>query len=105
MNGQPRCCASIRPSVDLPAPRSPTSAMRRPRSALFGARTRASIILASAGNSLSGTCAKQIENAPSAAGRAPVSGSSAAAGRSSACAIARSTLTDGLPAPLSICAR
>ena len=37
--------------------------------------------------------------------RAPVSGSSAEAGRSSACAIARNTLTDGLPAPLSICAR
>ncbi len=43
--------------------------------------------------------------APRAAVRAPASGSKAEAGRSSACAIARSTLADGLPAPLSICAR
>jgi len=35
----------------------------------------------------------------------PAAGRRAAAGRSSACAMARSTLTDGLPAPLSICAR
>ncbi len=38
MNGQPRCCASSRPSVDLPAPRRPTSAMRRARSAFSAAR-------------------------------------------------------------------
>ena len=41
MNGQPSSSASRCPSVDLPAPRSPTSAIRRARSAdrrLFRAR-------------------------------------------------------------------
>jgi hypothetical protein len=61
--------------------------------------------VASAGSSPSGTCANKSKMAPSAAVRAPASGSSAAQGRSSACAIPRSTLTDGLPTPLSICAR
>ena len=49
---------------------------------------------------------EQIENgAERRVAALPVSGNSAAAGRSSASAIARNTLTDGLPAPLSICAR
>ena len=37
MNGTPSFSASILPSVDLPAPRKPTSAIRRPRSARDGA--------------------------------------------------------------------
>ena len=68
MNGQPRCCASMRPSVDLPAPRRPTSAMRRARSAPPAGATRASIALASSGSSPSGTCARRSMMAPSAGG-------------------------------------
>src|SRR6185437_13751018 len=48
MKGQPRCCASMRPSVDLPAPRSPTSAMRRARSAPLREATRAAMSLVTA---------------------------------------------------------
>ena len=105
MKGQPRRWASMRPSVDLPAPRRPTSAMRRARSALPARMTCASISLASAGNSPSGSCMTRSRMASSAAVRAPDSGKSAEIGRSRACAIACRTLADGLPAPLSICAR
>ena len=93
MKGQPRCCASMRPSVDLPAPRRPTSAMRR---RAIGTAARADARLDLLGQrrqfALPAPARARSRMAPRAAVRAPVSGRSAAVGRSSACAIARSTL-------------
>ncbi len=69
MNGTPRCCASMRPSVDLPAPRRPTSAMRRARSAAEAATVRPSIRSAIADSSDGGTPARRSRMRVSAAFR------------------------------------
>ena len=58
MKGQPSASASLRPSVDLPAPRSPTSAIRRPRSIAAPRAARLSISSASAGSSARGVRAR-----------------------------------------------
>ena len=88
MNGQPRCCASMRPSVDLPAPRKPTSAMRRAAIGAAARATRAAISLSQRRQLLLRHLRQtDREMAPSSAVRAPLSGSSAEAGRSSACAM------------------
>ena len=98
------CFASIRPRSTCR--RLAGRPMRR------GARDRRCFAAPAAARCLlpapAGPCpalARLIDDGPNAALRTPVSGSKAAVGSSSARAMARSTLTEGLPVPLSICAR
>ena len=105
MKGQPSACAKRRPSVDLPAPRSPTSAIRRARSLASILPARLSISSATAGSSDGGRRPSMSRMWVIAAVRPLLRGSSSMIGTSSASAIDFRMITDGLPCPLSICAR